>query len=459
MITRPGGGSLDVTRGTIWRQLLALCLPVFLSSFFQQTYSLANALVVGRFAGTSAFAAIQATTALNDLVVGFSVGLGVGCGVVAGQYFGAHDDGRLSTAVHTAMGIAITFGLACSVAGVVSIERLLRLMGTPRSVFAEACGYGRVYMAAMVSSVVFNTGSALQRAVGDTRTPSAVVALTCVVNIVLDLLFVAVLHLGAIGCGLSTAASLTVGAAVTLWRLSRVEGPWRVRLSRVRIDPRTARLMARTGLPLAVQSSVYSVSNIIVQATINSFGARTIAAWGLSSRIDSVVWMVSEALGSSVTTFSAQNFGARNYARMGRGLRTSLLVTTIAIGALSALTVALAYPLASFFVTDDAVPRTTATMIRFIGPFYVFYSLMDNVSGTIRGAGESLRPMALTILGTCVFRVFWLLAVVPSHHTLEMVLLCYPVAWVLTAALFAAYYRFGHWREHAEFREAELLAA
>ena len=458
-VAKTASRSLDVTQGVIWKQLLKLCLPVFFSSFFQQAYSLINVFVVGHSSGsTTAVAAVQATSALTDLVVGFSVGMGVGFSIVVAQYFGAHEQHKLSVGMHTAMGIALAFGALCSVVGVLLCGSILSWMGTPQDIFAEAQDFARVYLGAMIFSVTFNTGSALQRAVGDTRTPAIIVASSCVVNVLMDLLFVLYLDLGARGCGIATACSLAFGSLATLWQLTHVEGAWRIRLRDLRIDPKMARVMVKTGLPLALQSSAYTVSNIIVQSAINSFGTSHIAAWGLSGRLDSPVWTVSEALGSSVTTFSAQNFGARNHERMRKGLHTSLLMTVVVIGGLASTVMALAHPLSIFFLQDDRVANLTTQVIMTLGPFYLCYSVMANFAGTIRGSGESLRPMLLTLFGTCLLRVVWLLVFIPRHHDFTLVLMSYPATWIITAVLFALYYRYGHWMRHAADHEAERMA-
>ena len=450
--------SLDVTHGTIWRQLLELCVPVFLSSLFQQSYSLVNTFIVGRFAGKMALAAIQATASLTDLTVGFSVGIGAGCSIIVSQYFGANDDKQVFASVHTAMGLALVGGLAISLLGICISGPMLALMGTPADIYAQSLTYVHVYMAAMVFSIVFNMGAALQRAVGDTRTPSLIVAATCLVNVTLDLVLVVWAGLGVLGAALSTACSLAVGAAVTLVILTRAQGPWRLYPRRIHIDAKLASDMLRCGLPLGLQSSAYSVSNIILQSSINSFGSNAIAAWGLACRIDSVVWLVSDALGTSVTTFAAQNFGAGNRRRMRKGLHTSLALTAAVIGGISATLFTLAAPLSGLFITDTNVTSMTTQMIAYISPFYVLYSLMDNISGTIRGTGESLRPMLLTVLGTCVFRMFWLFAFVPSHHSIDTVLTSYPVTWLLTGILIFIYYRYGHWAERSKARERAHLA-
>ena len=453
------GDSLDVTKGVIWQQLLLLSAPVFLSSFFQEGYFLINTFLVGQCAGKEALGGIQATQAFVDLVVSFSIGVGTGCAIICGQCFGAGDEKRLAKSVHTAYGIAIALGLVLSVGGLIVVRPLLEFMETPSDLVGESLSFARPYFAALVFSILFNMGSAIQRAVGDTRTPSIIVAVSCMVNVFLDVLFVVVLRLEAFGAGLATAGSLAFGAIVTTVHLMTVQGPWRLHPSQIRIDPALGAVMLKTGLPLGIQSSVYGISNMVVQSTINSFGSNTVTGWGLSARLDGVVWMISDALGVAVTTFAAQNFGARNYGRMRQALKTSLVLTAVIVGGTSAVIYVFAPHLAHLFVDDVAITNITARMLHFISPWYVFFSLMDNIAGTIRGAGESLRPMILSIVGTCLLRIAWLLVVVPSHHTLEAVLMCYPVTWVVTGILFVIYYKYGHWLQHAEDHEASALAA
>ena len=459
MAIRGKSGSLDVTEGVIWKQLLMLCVPVFFSSFFQEAYSLINTFVVGQFAGKAALGGIQATSPLVDLAVGFSVGMGTGFAVVCSQYFGAHDEERLSASVHTAMTIALVGGLAVSVLGSLFAGPILTLMGTPADLMGESLAFVRIYFGAMVFSIVYNTGSAVQRSVGDTRSPSIIVASTCVVNIVLDAVFVIGFHMEAAGAGLATALSLVWGCAVTLVRLTHVDGPWRLDLRRLRIDPGICRVMIRTGLPLGLQASCYSVSNIITQSTINSFGSTVVTAFGLCGRIDAIIWMVSEALGVAVTTFSAQNFGARDYARMRRGLKTAMCLTALVIGSLSVVLLANVRAIAGFFIDDAQIADLTAQVMWYVGPFYVVYSLYDNIGGTIRGAGESLRPMLIVLTGSCLLRIVWQLAVVPLDHTLHMAMLSYPITWITTGVAFIFYYRFGHWLDHAKDHEERNLTA
>lgn len=456
MMAKRSDGSIDVTHGVIWKQLLTLCIPIFFSSFFQQAYALINTFIVGQFGGKIALGGIQSTLSLSELAVGFSVGLGAGCAVITGQFFGQHDDERLGKSIHTAMTLALVLGGFVSVAGVIFLPTILSAMGTPQELMWEAVAYSRCYFGAMIFSLVLNMGTALLRAVGDTKAPALIIASGCIFNVVFDLIFVAGFKMEALGCGIATALTIAINASMVTLRLMRAKGPWRLELSRLGVDWNICKSMVSCGLPLGIQAGVYSISNIIVQSTVNGFGADAVTGWGLAGRLDAIVWMITEALGVSITTFSAQNFGARNYERMRQGYHTSLIITVTLIGAMAGFLVLFVDPLARFFINDDAVVAYTSKMIHFIAPFYLFYSVVDNTSGVIRGSGESFRPMLLTILGTCVFRVVWLLAVVPLHHTLETMLLVYPVTWILTAGLFVAYHHFGHWLSHAETRRERM---
>ena len=456
MAKRAKNGSIDVTEGVIWQQLLILCVPIFFSSFFQQAYSLINTFIVGQFGGKVALGGIQATMSLTELAVGFSVGLGAGCAVISGQFFGQKDDEHLSRSVHTAMTIALVLGAVLSILGVIFIPSILAFMGTPEELMWESVAYSRCYFGAMVFALVLNMGTALLRSVGDTRAPALIIASGCVFNVIFDLIFVAHFKMEALGCGIATALTIAINATMVTVRMIRAKGAWRLDIHKLGIDPALCKSMISCGLPLGIQSSVYSFSNIIVQSTVNSFGADAVTGWGLSGRLDAIVWMVTEALGVAITTFSAQNFGAHNYERMRKGYHTSLIITVTLVGCMALFLVTFVNPLARFFINDDAVVAYTSKMIHFIAPFYLFYSVVDNTSGVIRGSGESFRPMLLTIVGTCVFRVVWLLLVVPMHHTLETMLLVYPVTWILTAVLFVLYHHFGHWLTHAEERREKL---
>ena len=438
--------SLDVTEGVIWRQFLQLFWPIFLGSAVQQAYQLVNTFVVGHFAGTDALGGIQATQSLNELAVVFCVGVGAGCAIIVGERFGARDDEGVSVASHTAMALAVVIGLVVTLAAQLVLDPVLRFIHTPEELLWESLAYSRMFLAALTLTLVYNMGAGVLRAVGDTRTPALILGVSLLVAAGLDMVFVAWMRLEAFGCGLSYLLAYAVAALLVVAYLMRSEGPWRIELRRLRMDGRCARRMLVTGIPLGVQSSAYSVSNIVVQSSINSFGATVVTGWGLSARIDGIIWLVADSLGTAVTTFVAQNFGARRWGRIRDSLKVSLAMSFLVVGGLSAVIVLAAEPLARFFVADAGVVAACVTLLRGIGPFYCLYSVSANISGTIRGTGESLRPMLITIAGTCLLRVAWVLLVMPLHHSQVALMLCYPVTWVVTDLAFAWYWRRGAWR-------------
>lgn len=437
--------SLDVTQGVIWRQLAALFLPVLAGAVFQELYTLVNAYVVGRYASLTALGSIQATATLTDLTISISMGMGIGCSVIVSQYFGARDDRRLQDAVHTAVALSLALGICCSVIGLLGAGPLLALMGTPADLMPESLEFMYAYFGAVTLPIMFNMLTALQRAVGDTRTPALITAFGCLVNVALDFLLIGFLKMGVRGAAYATAGSYFVGSVLSAGSLMRADGTWRLHPSRIRIEPSIARDMLACALPLAAQNAIFPLSNMVVQSSVNSFGSDVVIAWGLNARIGSVVWLVSDALAMASTTFSAQNFGAANYERIRRGLRVSLGMAVLGMGSVEALICLNAHRLATLFATDPTVVGLTATLVLMTVPFYVIFSFMDIIAGVIRGAGESLRPMLLIILGTCVSRIAWVLLVVPRYHSIVTVVVSYPLTWLVTTLLFVVYYRHGRW--------------
>lgn len=457
-MSRKGSGAIDVTEGVIWRQILQLAWPIILSSFFQQAYTLINAYVVGQFSTKEVLGGIQATAALCDLLLMFCIGIGSGCAVMAGQFFGAKHRDSLSRSVHTAYALAILMGAIAAVLGLIFIRPILVLMHTPAELLDEALIYGRWYFATMVFWLCENMSGAILRAVGDTRTPTVVVGIACLLNGILDVIFVVGFGMGAMGIGIATFLSVGFAAAAMSFALIRADGAWRLRLRDVRIHRDLVGSMLKIGIPLGFQASAYSISNIIVQSSMNRLGADMVTAWGLQGRLTSASWLILEALGIAAMTFAAQNFGAKNIARLRRGTRVSLGLSAAASLMISAVLLLGIEPITRFFIDDAQIVSQVTYITHFLSAFYLFYGLSDVISGVIRGAGESLRPMAITLLGTCLFRIVWLEVLFRIYPKLETVLISYPLSWILTAAIFVVYYRKGHWLDHAEEREAKIMS-
>ena len=437
--------ALDVTSGNIAKQLGILMWPIFITFLFQQMYGVSNLLIVSYFAGKSALGAIQATRPLLDLAISLSLGIGAGCGVIVGQYYGEHNDKRLSDSSHTAITLALIGGVFASAIAVACADPLLELMATPADLMEESRQFAYVYLGGLVFSITLNMGGGIMRAVGNPRTPSYVIGITCVVNVVLDLILVGYFGLGALGCGIATTASMGVGAVIMLIILHRAHGAWKIDFKKLRIDPTLLVIMLKTGIPIGIQGGVYCLSNMIAQSAINQFGTDSIAAWGISLQINNLIWIVADSLAIALTAFCAQNFGAQNYKRMKEGLHVALKLSFVGVGIISALVYILAFDIAQLFIDDIAVSQTSAHVLHYLVPFVVIFSAMDCIAGVIRAAGETVKPMVITIIGTCVLRISWIEIMIAIYPEFDTVLASYPVSWCATALLFVIYYRRGTW--------------
>lgn len=448
----------QITEGVIWKQLLLFFFPILLGTFFQQMYNTVDTIVVGRFVGTNALAAVGASGALIDLLIGFFTGLASGATVVLAQKYGAGDGEGVSQAIHTGMALAIVSGGIVTVAGLAAGPWVLRLTGTPEAVFEDAKLYTLIYFAGSLAMVLYNVGSGILRALGDSRRPMVYLIVCCLVNIVLDLVCVVGLGMGVAGAGLATVLSQVVSAVLVTFRLMRLDGDSRLMLRRIRFHRGMLMSILRIGVPAGLQSTMYSISNLIIQSGINSFGEITVAAWTAQGRMCSVVWMINGAFGVSITTFVGQNFGAQKYDRIRKSVRTCLAMSAFSVAAVSAALIVLSSVLLGIFSGDPLVIEEGIKVVWYIVPFYVVYVPIEVFSGAMRGCGDSFWPAVITCLGVCVLRVLWIVFVVSRWHTLLMLSLSYGVSWGTTALVFAVYYLQGSWlrkRIRAVHGEAE----
>ena len=450
--------ALDVTSGVIWKQMLQLMWPIFLGFALQQTYGISNSIIVGRFAGKTALGGIQVTMPLMDLAVSLCMGFGAGCGVIVGQYFGEKDDKNLHISSCTAMALSMVGGLIASALGMLSVRPLLELMGTPQELMGEAMNFGILYFGAFAFNIILNMGAAVMRAIGNSKTPSLIIGFTCILNILLDLLFVGVFQLESLGCGIATAISMFTGAAITLASLHRAKGPWKFDYSELRIDKKIASQMLKVGVPLGAQAASFSVSNMLVQSAVNSFGTNAITGWGLTLRFHGLVWMVADALAITVTAFCAQNFGAQHFDRMRKCVKVTYVFIFGGIGALALFLFIFVPQLSPIFINDPEVTEITTHMVRFTIPFIMFYSVADATSGAIRATGESVKPMMITIFSTCILRIGWVEVMLPHYHYIETIMISYPVSWFAAALMFMIYYKRGRWLEVAIQNKEQQIA-
>ena len=411
----------SITQGVIWKQLLIFFFPILIGTFFQQLYNTVDTIVVGQYVGTNALAAVGTTGTLINLLVGFFVGVSSGATVIISQFFGAGDGKNVSKAVHTSIALALVGGLVIMVLGLLTARPSLVLLGVPEEILGDALTYMNVYYCGIIASMIYNVGTGVLRAIGDSRMPLYVLIVCCLVNIVLDLLFVLGFHWDVFGVAFATVLSQVVSAVLIMARLMLTRESYRVELKRIRFDKSILKNVIRIGLPAGMQSVLYSVSNLVVQASINSFGTDAIASWAAIGKIDGFIWMVMSAFGIAITTFVGQNFGAQQYARVKRSIKVCLgmaLGTTIA---LSILLLVFMEPLLRFFTGDETVIAIGQRFFWVMAPSYFTYVFIEILSGAIRGAGESLQPMLITCFGVCGLRILWLTLVVPRFHTMEMV--------------------------------------
>lgn len=436
----------SITEGSIGKALLLYFFPIWFGSIFQQMYTTVDAVVVGRFVGKEALAALGGTTSLLvDLSVGFFIGASAGAGVVISHYFGADDQERLKYAVHQSMRIAVACGIVLMALGLLGTPLALRLMNAPEEIMHSATVYLRVYYCGVVASLVYNMGSGILRAVGDAKHPLYFLIFTTVVNILLDILFVAVLRMGVFGAALATVLSQAASAALVLRTLLGTQESYRLVLRGYTVYPETFRKILRLGLPSGFQYSMYTISNLIIQARINLFGTDVVAAWTAISKLDGIFWLTMAAFGTAMTTFTGQNYGARKMERVRKGMHVGLL---IAIGLTAGICVPillLARFLLGLFTTDAAVLALGLEFIFFLVPTYFTYTGTELFSGIIKGTGNSVVPMLLTGASACLFRSLWAIfapSVWPGMHT---VLVGYPLSWGLSTILFTLYYFFSPW--------------
>ena len=438
----------DLTQGSIMGKLTRFFFPILFGMLFFQLYNTVDAIVVGRCLGPAALAAVGGSPAvITNLVIGFFNGLGTGATVVISQHFGARDDRELSRAVHTILCFCMGAGAALALLGWLSTPWSLRVVKTPADILADSAVYLRIYYLGAAGMLLFNIGSGILRAVGDSRWPLLFLAVCCLLNIVLDLLFVAVLDWGVAGAAWATVISLTVSALLLLIHLARAEGPWRFRLKELRIYPASLRRILYLGVPAAVQGSMYSLSNIIIQAAVNNFGTVTVAAWTALGKFDALFWVTSNAMGTAICTFVGQNFGAGKYARMRRGVRQWLLADIGVTVCVSVLLLTLAPWMLRMFSSDPEVIALARQMMWYFAPFYVVWVFIDILSNALRGAGDSVRPMIISLVGVCLLRILWIILVVPHWNTIAGVSFSYPFTWGVTALAFIIYYRWGGWLE------------
>ena len=435
-----------ITEGIIWKQLLYFFFPIVLGTFFQQLYNTVDAVIVGNFVGKEALAAVGGSTStLINLLVGFFVGLSSGATVIISQFYGARKAKETSQAVHTAVALGLVGGVLFTVVGLLCSEWALNLMETPEEIMDQSLLYLRVYFGGIIFSLLYNVGAGILRAIGDSKRPLYFLIVCCIVNLVLDLLFVAVFHWGVFGAAFATTLSQVTSAVLVMVSLLRSTEMYGLAIKQIRFTASILKDMIRIGFPAGMQSVMYSVSNVIIQSCINTQGTDAVAAWTAFGKIDGIFWMIMGAFGVSITTFSGQNFGAQKYDRIKKSVRVCRLMAFAVSALISVILLFGGHYVMRLFTDDNAVIAYGMRMIRVVSPFYFTYVCIEVLAGAVRGAGDSLLPMLMTCIGVCLLRVVWVWTAVPYSNTIETVIFSYPLTWAITSVMFIIYYLQGGW--------------
>lgn len=433
----------QITEGVIWKQLLIFFFPILFGTFFQQLYNTIDAVIVGKYVGKEALAAVGGTTGtLINLLVGFFVGLSSGASVIISQYYGAKNEEKVKEAVHTAMAFSITGGIILMILGMIGAPIALEAMGTPEDIMNYAVVYIRIYFAGIIGNLIYNMGAGILRAIGDSKRPLYFLMTSCVVNIILDIVFVVIFRMNVAGAALATILSQLISAVLVIVVLMRSKDVYQLILPKIRLHLEMVKRIIQIGFPAGLQSAMYSISNIIIQSSVNVLGTDTIAAWTAYSKIDAIFWMIIGAFGISITTFVGQNHGAGKRERVEKGIKVCMKMTLVTSIIISVILYVFGGYIYQLFTDDAAVMEKGVEILHFMVPFFITYICIEILSGALRGVSDCWIPMLITCLGVCVVRVLWILFAVPHNMTMKMVLVSYPLTWILTSVSFVIYYRF-----------------
>jgi putative MATE family efflux protein len=434
-----------MTEGSIGRKIFFFAVPLILGNLLQQLYNTADSVIVGNFVGSNALAAVGSTGSLIYMLIAFSQGAAVGAGVIISNFLGAADRASVQKAVHTAIAIVLILGVVFSIFGVLLSRPLLELMNTPDEVMEDSLLYLRIYLAGLIFNVLYNMTAGILNAAGNSRRSLIYLAIASVTNIGLDLICVAVLDMGVAGAAIATDVSQLISCVLSMRFLMCVDADYHVSIKELRIDRRMAKNIIKIGLPAGIQNTVISLSNTVVQSSVNAFGSAAMAGFAAYMKIDGFNILPVLSLSLAMTTFTGQNLGAGKIDRVKRGMWLTLgmgVVYTIATGAL--LLMFDKQIMRLFTDNADAIAYGRLTM-KYFCPFYFLLGIMHVLAGTVRGAGKSVPPMVIMLSSLCVTRILWIEIAAPLYGTIDGVYISYPITWAMGMVLMILYAWKGHW--------------
>lgn len=437
--------STVMTEGSIWKKILFFSIPLILGNLFQQLYNTVDSIIVGNYIGSEALAAVGSSGSIITLLIGFCIGASAGAGVVIAQFYGARDKEGVRKAVHTTIAIAIAAGAILTIVGIVTTPLLLKAMGTPKEVFDQASIYLKVYFGGILFSIVYNMSAGILNAVGNSKRSLVYLMIAAISNIFLDLLFVVVFKMGIVGAAIATDISQLLSCIFIILFLVRSEDVYRVKLKDIRCYDNLLGKILKIGLPTGVQNIVISLSNVIVQSSVNSFGAVAMAGFAAYIKVDGFNILPVLSFSMAATTFVGQNVGAGRLDRVKKGMYVSVAMGIIYTVCTGILLLAFAPQVIGVFTQNGKVVEYGVYIMRFFCPFYWMLGILHILAGTIRGTGKTMQAMVVFLFSLCIFRVLWIWGAMSVSHKIGGVMLGYPLSWLVGLVMILIYVWKGNW--------------
>lgn len=434
-----------MTEGSVVKNILFFSVPLILGNLLQQLYNTVDSIIVGNYVGSNALAAIGSSTSLVYLLIAFSQGVSVGAGVVISQRLGQKNKEGVQTSVHTALALAVILGIILTVGGILFSKEILLWMNTPEEVLTDAVMYLRLYSAGMVFNVVYNMAAGILNAAGNSKRSLGYLAIASVTNLILDLVFIVGMKMGIAGAAIATNIGQMISCVLAIWFLVRAQTDYKVYLNKIKIHKSTAGLIIKIGLPTGFQNMVISLSNILVQSSVNSFGANAMAGFGAYMKVDGFNVLPVTSFGMAATTFVGQNFGAGKTERVKKGMWMTLGIGILYTITTGILLLTFSETIMHLFSDDPAVIDYGQQAMHFFCPFYWVLSILHALSGTVRGTGKSIPPMVVLLISLCFFRVLWVQFVMPNIASIEGIFMLYPISWTIGSGLMILYTWKGQW--------------
>lgn len=431
--------------GNIWKLIIMFAIPLIIGNLFQQLYNTVDSIVVGQFIGDNALAAVNSSGPIVNMLISTFMGLSIGGTVVLSTRFGALDEEGVEKSIHTSIAFTLTAGVLVTIIGVCFAPTILKLVSVDPEVMDDSILYLRIYFAGIIGLVIYNMGSGLLRAVGDSRSPLHFLIVSSITNIILDLLFVVVFRWGIAGVAIATSIAQFASAFLIVYKLTHTNEMYRLTLKNIRYDKDTFKEIVRIGIPSAIQSGVVSFSNLVVQANVNAFGKVAMAGAGCYSKIDGFAIMPVMSYSQAITTFVGQNLGAKKYDRVKKGARIALILSCGTNVILSIFILAFGPQLLSIFTSTPEVIEMGLLKMRTLVPGYFLLAITHCLSGTLRGAGLTKVPMIVMLLCWCICRVIWVTVTASLFNNIQFVFMAWPITWALSTILLIIYYVKADW--------------